>query len=157
MSEDGLLASTDRKREVLTVRRVLEGHRRSVLHLHTHLLHSRPDQPDHEEENTEKSSISGGRVGENSPSDPTTNPTTRPDQPDHGHNPTTDPTTVNPCQPTGNGGVVGLVGSEREDDGLPGINPLAAVRGKQGGERMLELAAEFAEIVRRQIALLLAE
>jgi hypothetical protein len=36
-------------------------------------------------------------------------------------------------------------------------NPFAADEGKQGGERMLELAAEFAGMVRRQIALLLAE
>ena len=81
-SDDGLRASTDPKRVVRTVRRVLEGQRRRVLHLHTHLLHNRPDQPDHEEGNTEKTSSSGGRVEENSPPDPTTNPTRRLDQPD---------------------------------------------------------------------------
>ena len=37
-------------------------------------------------------------------------PTTRPDQPDHGKNPTTDPTTLTPCQAIGSGGVVGSVG-----------------------------------------------
>ncbi|HEY7310753.1 MAG TPA: hypothetical protein VH643_15425, partial [Gemmataceae bacterium] len=125
LNDKRLLASTDPKREVLTVRRVLEGQRRGVLHLHTHLLRSRPDQPDHLNENPEKTSNSDGQVGG---PDPTTDPTTGTDKPDHAHNPTTDPTTINPCQLEGSGDVVGLVGFEMDPQGTPGINPSTGER-----------------------------
>jgi hypothetical protein len=81
-----LLAGMDAKREVLTVRRMLEGQRRSVLHLHTHLLRCRPDQPDHPDANPEETSNYGGQVGH-------PDPTTAADHPDHASDPTTDPTT----------------------------------------------------------------
>ncbi len=50
LRERGLLASWDGEREVLTVRRTLEGRRRNVLHLHSSSLSTEPDQPDHEPE-----------------------------------------------------------------------------------------------------------
>lgn len=120
LNDKRLLASTDSKREVLTVRRVLEGQRRSVLHLHTHLLRSRPDQPDHLDENPEKTSSSGGQV---SRPDPTTHPTTGSDKPDQLSHSTTNPTTASSCQLEGSGGVVGSVGSGMDDNGEPGMNP----------------------------------
>lgn len=53
LRDRGLLASTDAGREVLTVRRTLEGARREVLHLHAKTLDLSsslgPDQPDHED------------------------------------------------------------------------------------------------------------
>jgi len=53
LHERGLLASTDQKRQVLTVRRTLGGSRREILHtakdfLSTHT--DQPDQPDHDGE-----------------------------------------------------------------------------------------------------------
>src|SRR5215207_2417306 len=51
LHERGLLASMDDTRGVLTVRRVLDGSRRNVLHTSSNLLSTpstRPDQPDHE-------------------------------------------------------------------------------------------------------------
>jgi Primase C terminal 2 (PriCT-2)/Domain of unknown function (DUF927) len=47
LQEKGLLASTDRVRQVLTVRRFLEGRRREVLHVRADCLCCGPDQPDH--------------------------------------------------------------------------------------------------------------
>jgi hypothetical protein len=123
-----LLASTDSKREVLTVRRVLEGQRRSVLHLHTHLLRSRPDQPDHRDENAEKTSGSGGRVGGSGRSHPTTDPTTGDGQPDHSNHPTTNPTAPSPWQIKESGGVVGSVGSKTDTEGAPGMNTSSTER-----------------------------
>jgi hypothetical protein len=123
LNDKRLLAGTDAKREVLTIRRVLEGQRRSVLHLHTHLLRSRPDQPDHLDETTEETSGSGGRVGEGGGGRPTTNPTTHPttggDNPDHPTDPTNNPTAASACRPGGSGAVVGLVGSETGTEGAP--------------------------------------
>ncbi len=129
-----LLADTDTKRKVLTVRHVLENQRRSVLHLHTHLLRSRPDQPDHLDGTSENTRSYGGQVDR---PNPTTNPTTGTDQPDHAPatgtyqpdhapNPTTNPTTVTPYGSYGKGGVVGLVGSEMEDEDTPWNNPFTA-------------------------------
>ena len=51
LHERGLLISTDKKRQVLTVRRTLTGSRREVLHVLANFLSiyaDQPDQPDHE-------------------------------------------------------------------------------------------------------------
>jgi hypothetical protein len=74
-----LLVSADNHRQVLTVRRVLEGKRREVLHIQADLLHSRPDQPDqpdHCSKNAEKIASPRGQVSDNRPLHPTTHPTT---------------------------------------------------------------------------------
>ena len=132
LHDRGLLASTDTAREVLTVRRTLEGQRRSVLHLHTHLLYHRPDQPDQLAQNAEKTSIPCGRVEDNNRPHPTTNPTANPTtpaaKPDHVSDPTTNPTTVTPCAPNGTGAVVGLVGSETHIQGTAENNPSSTDR-----------------------------
>ena len=51
LHEHGLLASTDQARDRLTVRRILEGERRAVLHLHPDTLTAdspeQPSQPNH--------------------------------------------------------------------------------------------------------------
>jgi hypothetical protein len=44
MNEAGMLAATDPARERLVVRRVVDGRRRSVLHIRRHLLLSEPTQ-----------------------------------------------------------------------------------------------------------------
>jgi hypothetical protein len=46
LRDRGLLASVDEKREVLTVRRTLEGCRREVVHVRADCLFCGPDQPD---------------------------------------------------------------------------------------------------------------
>jgi hypothetical protein len=91
MKERGLLASTDPEREVLTVRRTLDGRRREVLHLQARCLSTwtRPDQPDQPREKPERN----GRVASGEGPPPTSNPTTRPDP-----------------KPEGNGRLDGLVG-----------------------------------------------
>jgi hypothetical protein len=51
LDERGFLRSTDQKRQVLTVRRMLAGQRRDVLHLQADFLSTlstEPDQPDHQ-------------------------------------------------------------------------------------------------------------
>lgn len=53
IKERGLLATTDRNRESLTVRRVLEGHRREVLHLKVMSL-SGASEPEREREEVER-------------------------------------------------------------------------------------------------------
>jgi hypothetical protein len=95
LKERGLLASTDAGRGVLTVRRVLEGKRREVLHLLATSLLSEPDQPDHSPENAGENGRVPGRVAGRDSPDPTADPTTEPDQ-----------------NTEGNGRVVGLVGSD---------------------------------------------
>ena len=73
LSERGYLCSTDRSRDTLTVRRVLDSARREVLHLRAHTLSpsaDSPDQPDQSDHQTpelpEDDSVSGqvGRVGQ---------------------------------------------------------------------------------------------
>jgi hypothetical protein len=56
-----LLASTDAGRKVLTVRRVLQGCRREVVHVRAHCLHPQPDQPDPRGEGPSHSGSCGGR------------------------------------------------------------------------------------------------
>jgi hypothetical protein len=59
LKEQGLLLSTEPKRGALTVRRVLDGLRRDVLHLRAASLESpQPDQPDQSDDK-----IAGSRVG----------------------------------------------------------------------------------------------
>ncbi len=53
LHERGLLVSTDENRQTLKVRRIIEGRRQAVLHLHAAALglshdNDEPDQPDHE-------------------------------------------------------------------------------------------------------------
>ena len=73
LSERGYLRSTDRNRDTLTVRRMLESVRREVLHLHPHTLFpsaDSPDQPDQFDHETpvltEEPALAGrdGRVGQ---------------------------------------------------------------------------------------------
>jgi hypothetical protein len=96
LHERGLLASTDTERDVLTVRRTLEGKRREVLHLRAGSLSAeKPDQPDQSEKNHGGNGRVAGRVA----TEPTSNPTTKPDQ--------------NPAE---NRQLVGLVGSDKGAD-----------------------------------------
>jgi hypothetical protein len=87
LRERGLLASSDLEREVLTVRRTLEGTRREVLHLRAVSLYTGPDQPDQSPANPGETGRVDGRVR--------ANPTNEPDQ-----------------KPGANGQLVGLVGSD---------------------------------------------
>ena len=73
LSERGYLRSTDRNRDTLTVRRVLESARREVLHLHPHTLFPSADSPDQPDQSDHESptlpaepAFSGqdGRVGQ---------------------------------------------------------------------------------------------
>jgi hypothetical protein len=94
LHERRLLASTDAEREVLTVRRTLEGERREIIHLHTSTLSAEKfDQPDQPDQHRAEPAENGRVAGRVSP-DPTSNPTTKPDQ-----------------NAEENGEVVGLVGS----------------------------------------------
>jgi hypothetical protein len=95
LKERGLLASTDAKRETLTVRRVLNGASRNVLHLSSSLCCAKPDKPDIGSENAGKMSGSECRVDCRENNNPTLNPTTNP--------------TANA---EGNGQNVGFVGSD---------------------------------------------
>ncbi len=97
LHERGLLASTDTEREVLTVRKTLEGKRREVMHLRAASLYAeKPDQPDQTRAEPEENGRDCGRV----PSCPTQNPTTKPDQ-----------------FPAETDELVGLVGSDTGIDG----------------------------------------
>jgi len=61
LHERGLLASTDDKRQVLTVRHTLDGSRRNVLHTSSNFLSTpstRPDQPDHEPRESHRYKVS---------------------------------------------------------------------------------------------------
>jgi hypothetical protein len=120
LKDRGLLVGTDQVREVLTVRRVLEGQRREVLHLRAELLYHPPDQPDHSGRTGPETSSACGREATNGRYDPTTDPTSAGCGPDHGTHPATDPTTASPCLPSGNGDVVGLVGSQTNNDQASG-------------------------------------
>jgi hypothetical protein len=128
LKERGLLASTDLGRETLTVRRVLEGRRRDVLHVQALLLHKQPDQPDHRDKSAENTGSSCGRDGENGRSHPTINPTTERHEPDQPSCTTTIPTTGSYCPPSDNGKMVGLVGSETHVERMQGNNPLVTDR-----------------------------
>jgi hypothetical protein len=102
LRERGLLASTDTEREVLTVRRTLEGRRREVLHLRSAVLSPpEPDQPDQQTQKTEESGRVAGRVTPEPSQNPTSNPTTKPDQ-----------------KPEENSRLVGLVGSDTGEEAL---------------------------------------
>jgi hypothetical protein len=102
LRDRGLLAGTDSDREVLTVRRTLEGRRRTVLHLRADVLSpAQPDQPDQ----WGRTPGGNGRVGGRVAPTPGPNPTTEPDQ--NGRE---------------NGPLVGLVGSDTGVDGYPGDN-----------------------------------
>jgi hypothetical protein len=79
LKERGLLASTDPGREVLTVRRTLEGRRRNVLHLRADTLSQEPDQPD-QPDHTPANAGENGRVAGRVCPDPAGNPTSEPDQ-----------------------------------------------------------------------------
>jgi hypothetical protein len=132
LHDRGLLASVDKAREVLTVRRVLEGQRREVLHLRTELVYQQPDQPDHHHPKSEKAGSGGGRVAASGQPDPTTNPTTNPTTvrpvPDHAADPTTDPTTRTTDSSSSNAGVVGLVGSPARREGVSQGDPTSTDR-----------------------------
>jgi hypothetical protein len=78
LKERGLLVSTDAKRETLTVRRVLEGATRKVLHLESSLLCGKPDIPDIDSENAGEMSDSACRVGCRESQIPTADPTSNP-------------------------------------------------------------------------------
>jgi hypothetical protein len=96
LHERGLLASVDAEREVLTIRKTLEGKRREVMHLHiVSLSAEKPDQPDQGRSQPQGNGQVCGQVAGHVLPDPTSNPTTKPDQ--------------NNAE---NGQVVGLVGSE---------------------------------------------
>jgi hypothetical protein len=123
LKERGLLASTDPGREVLTVRRVLEGRRRDVLHVRGLLLHKQPDQPDHRGTSAQTTASFSGREGENGRSHPTIHPTTDRHEPDQSTRPTTTPTTGSSCPPSTNSKMVGSVGSETRGEGTPENNP----------------------------------
>jgi hypothetical protein len=126
LRDNRLLASSETCREALTVRHQLEGQRRSVLHLHVHLLRGQPnqpdqpDQPDHLNGSVDGISASGGQVKNCGTLHPTTNPTTAGVQPDHSLNPTTDLTIPSPCQSKRNGELVRSVGSEMDAEGAAG-------------------------------------
>jgi hypothetical protein len=103
LKERGLLAEIDTERQVLTVRRTLEGQRRDVLHFSADLFSAgKPDQPDQPGANGEQSPPCGGRV-----------PCCQPDQgtprPDQG---APNPTSGSDCPMGTNGELVGLVGSD---------------------------------------------
>jgi hypothetical protein len=106
LQERGLLLSTDSDREVLTVRRTLQGKRRNVLHLMADFLFAQedplsaqePDQPDQHGKNTGVTGVNGRIAGRAVP--------------DQAENPTTDPTTDPTRNTGGNGELVGSVGSE---------------------------------------------
>jgi hypothetical protein len=97
LKERGLLAATDTRREVLTVRLTLEGQRREVLHLLADVFcpDTEPDQPDQPAENPGGNGRVPGRVGPDQSENPTSNPTTKPGQ-----------------KHERNGQLVGLVGSD---------------------------------------------
>jgi hypothetical protein len=98
LHERGLLASTDKERDVLTVRRTLEGKRRDVIHLKAACLSAeRPDLSDQHPPEPQGNGQVDGRVL----ADPTIDPTTKLDQ-----------------NPAANGQVVGLVGLVGSDEGL---------------------------------------
>jgi hypothetical protein len=130
LDEAKMLASKDAGRQVLTVRKVLQGRRQNVLHLALSLLLEKPDQPDHGDENPLKNRADGGRVPPEEDQNPTTNPTTNPtsrssavassgsangqvdgqvDGRETGHS-DTNPTSGQSGIPEGNGQMVGLVG-----------------------------------------------
>ena len=97
LKERGLLASTDAKRETLTIRRVVEGASRNVLHLDSSCLFAKPDKPDSD----------GGSSGEMSGYECRV-------AVQDGQNPTSDPTS-DPTEKTGrNGQNVGFVGSDSD-------------------------------------------
>jgi hypothetical protein len=113
LRERGLLVRTEPGREVLTVRRTLEGRRRAVLHLRADALSpGQPDQPDQAGKILGEGGRIGGRVVGQEGLDPTTNPTSKPDQ--NGRE---------------NGPLVGLVRSDNrvgdspQDDGEESVNP----------------------------------
>jgi hypothetical protein len=75
LHERGLLAGVDGEREVLTVRRTLEGKRRDVMHLSAAFLSAeKPDQPDHGGRNPGENGRVCGRVPPGPAADPTTEP-----------------------------------------------------------------------------------
>jgi hypothetical protein len=110
LEDQGFLVGKDRAREVLTVRRTLQGQRRAVLHLHAEALASLsppiPDQPDQIEDNSP--------IGRASP------PAATDDQ--------ADPTKTTDAATGGYGDVVGLVGSEAPEES-------ATVNGYEGKAR----------------------
>jgi hypothetical protein len=95
LKERGLLAGTDTKRETLTLRRVLQGASRNVLHLNSSSLCAKPDIPDNDRENAGEMSGFECRAACRETQNPTANPTTNP--------------TANTEE---NGLIVGFVGSE---------------------------------------------
>jgi hypothetical protein len=80
LRERGHLASVAAEREVLTVRRTLEGKRREVLHLQGLSPCIGPDQPDQSPGNHGENGRVAGRVAGRVCPDPTSNPTSKPDQ-----------------------------------------------------------------------------
>jgi hypothetical protein len=87
---------------VLTIRRVLEGKRREVLHLLAASLSAeKPDQPDQCLGESENNGQVAGWISSN----PIPNPTTKADQ-----------------NPAKNGPLVGLVGSDSQQESPPGAN-----------------------------------
>jgi hypothetical protein len=78
LKERGLLTSTDARRETLTVRRVVDGASRNVLHLHSSACCAQPDKPDIGSENAEEMSGLECRVACQESQNPTRNPTANP-------------------------------------------------------------------------------
>src|SRR5262249_30562203 len=101
LHQRGLLVSTGAEREVLTVRRTLEGKRREVLHLHSASLSCpEPDQPDQSPGTAGENGRVNGRVAGRVAGFPTSYPTSGPDQ-----------------NAGENGPLVGLVGSDAGGEG----------------------------------------
>ena len=87
LHERGLLLSTDKARQVLTVRKTLEGRRREVLHTSDDLfsLHTKkPDQPDHAAQNPHKEDESAPPLWSGSESGTRPQPKLLPDQSGNG-------------------------------------------------------------------------
>jgi hypothetical protein len=83
LSERGLLASTDSNRDVLTIRKTLDGRRREVLHLRADCLSAtQPDQPDQSGGSAERNGRVSGQVSGRVSSEPSAHPTPKPDQND---------------------------------------------------------------------------
>jgi hypothetical protein len=124
LNEHGLLASTDAAREVLTIRRTLEGRRREVIHLQAaSLLRREPDQPDQLKENTGKNGQVAGRVCPNPTTNPTSNPTSNLTNPT---NPTSNPTSEFGQKTGENAQLVGLVGLDAGKEGEAEEKPATA-------------------------------
>ena len=104
LRERGLLLSTDEARQVLTVRKTLEGKRREVLHISVDFfsLHTeKPNQPDHGEHGRVINALWSGQR-------------TEPDQPDQQEPPIH-------AENSGNGRVGRVFDAKKEQNGGEGV------------------------------------